>query len=89
MSVIDNPARQRFEYVVDGRTAFVDYRRAEGVITLTHAKVPPELEGHGIGSLLARGTLDLLRASGDKVIPACSFIAAFIRRNPDYRDMLA
>jgi uncharacterized protein len=89
MSVIDNIARSRFEYEVEGRTAFIDYRRAGSVLSLTHAKVPPELEGRGIGSSMTRGTLDLIHERGEKVIPLCSFVEAFIRRNPDYQDLLA
>ncbi len=89
MSVIDNTARSRYEYEVEGRTAYIDYRRANGVVSLTHAAVPPELEGRGIGSAMVRGTLDLIRERGEKVIPACSFVAAFIRKHADYQDLLA
>jgi predicted GNAT family acetyltransferase len=85
----DNTARGRFEMEVEGRTAFVTYRRGDGVITLNHAEVPPELEGRGIGGRLVRATLDRVRAEGLKVVPRCSFVAAFIRRNAAYQDMLA
>ena len=87
--ISDNAARGRFEMDVAGRTAFVTYRRSEGVIFLNHAEVPPELEGQGIGGKLVRATLDVIRAEGLKVVPRCSFVAAFIRRNPAYGDMLA
>lgn len=86
--ITDNAARSRFEMDVEGRTAFVTYRRDEGVIFLNHAEVPPELEGQGIGGKLVRATLDAVRAEGLKVVPRCSFVAAFIRRNPAYGDML-
>jgi predicted GNAT family acetyltransferase len=89
MSIVDNTARSRFEYDVEGRTAFIDYRRAGNVLSLTHAEVPQELEGRGIGSLMARGALDLVRERGEKVIPVCSFVVAFIRRHPEYQDLLA
>jgi len=88
-TVRDNPARNRYELALDGGTAFVTYRRAPGVVTLLHAEVPPELEGRGFGSAVVRGTLDLLRADGGKVVPVCPFIVAFIRRHPEYRDLLA
>ena len=89
MSVVDNTARSRFEFVVDGQTAFIDYRRTRGVIALTHAEVPPEIEGRGVGTQMAREVLDAIRASGEKVIPQCSFVEAFIRRNPEYQDLLS
>ena len=85
----DNPALDRFEMIVDGHIAFVAYRRQPPSIVLLHAEVPPELEGQGIGSKLVRATLDALRPEGLKVIPRCPFIAAFIRKNPAYADLLA
>ena len=89
MSVSENSARHRFEYEVEGKTAFLDYRRSPGIVALMHAEVPTELEGRGVGSHLVRGALDLIRPTGDKVVPACSFVAAFIRRNPEYQDLVA
>ncbi|MBS0243702.1 MAG: N-acetyltransferase [Proteobacteria bacterium] len=87
--VIDNKADNRFEMAIDGSVAFVTYRRQEGVVSLNHAEVPKPLEGRGLGSKLARGTLDLIKAEGDtKVVPRCSFIRAFIERNPEYAEMV-
>lgn len=88
--IIDNADRQRFEMQVEGRMAFVSYRRAPGVVTLTHAEVPSELEGRGIGGELVAATLDALRTEGVKVIPRCSFVAAYMRRHAaEYGDLLA
>ena len=89
-TVIDNPDRQRFEMQVEGQIAFVSYRRAPGVVTLTHAEVPGELEGRGVGGQLVAATLDALRAEGVKVIPRCSFVAAYLRRHAtQYTDLVA
>lgn len=88
-TVTDNAAAHRFEMAIEGQTAFVTYRRGEGIIYLNHAEVPPELEGRGIGGKLVRATLDAVRAEGLKVVPRCSFVAAFIRRNSAYQDLLA
>jgi len=87
-SVIDNVSDNRFEMAVDGQTAFLTYRRNGGVIVLNHAEVPRALEGRGVGSDLVRATLDAVRAEGLKVVPRCSFVAAFIRRHPEYADLL-
>jgi predicted GNAT family acetyltransferase len=89
MAISDNTAKSRYEFPVEGYTAFIAYRRTPGVIALTHAEVPPEIEGRGVGSQMARAVLDAVRASGEKVIPQCSFFETFIRRNPDYQDLLA
>ncbi|MBP6011156.1 MAG: N-acetyltransferase [Alphaproteobacteria bacterium] len=87
--VVDKPDRRRFELAIGSEIAFVDYRRDGAVLTLTHAEVPDALSGQGLGSKLARSTLDLIRTRREKIIPQCAFIAAFVRRNPAYRDLLA
>lgn len=85
----DNSARNRFEMDAGNDVAFVNYRLAPGAITLTHTEVPEELEGQGLGSTIVRGVLDIARARGLKVVPACGFVSAFIRKNPSYQDLLA
>lgn len=87
--VRDNPALNRFELEQDGLVAFSAYRREPGRITITHTEVPDEFRGQGIGSKLARGALELVRASGDQLVARCPFIAAYIEKHPEYRDLLA
>ncbi len=87
--VRDNPKEHRFELVVDGVTAFAEYKRAPGRITFVHTVVPDSLGGRGVGSALARGALELVRATGEKVVAECPFIAGFIRKHEAYRSLLA
>jgi hypothetical protein len=87
--VTDNAARSRFELALGADTAFVNYRRAGTVLVLTHAEVPAELEGRGVGSRLVGGALDLVRARGERGVPQCPFVVRFIERHPAYRDLLA
>jgi uncharacterized protein len=87
--IVDNPAQHRYEWLLDGAMAFVEYQRSPGVIAFVHAQVPPHLGGRGIGSRLARAVLEAARANGDKVIAQCSFIAAFISKNPEFQDLVA
>ncbi|WP_426954910.1 GNAT family N-acetyltransferase [Muricoccus radiodurans] len=88
-AVTDNRARHRFEMEAEGHTAFIDYRREAGHIVLIHTEVPKALEGHGIGSRLVRGALELIRAEGLRVVPRCSFVAAWIERHPEAQDLVA
>ena len=88
-SVRDNPAQNRFEMDIGDRLGVASYRLAPGVVTIFHTEVPREVEGRGHGSALVQGTLDLIRARGDKVVPRCGFVRAFIARNPEYRDLVA
>lgn len=87
-AVSDNPARNRFELAVEGETAFANYRRDGGVLTITHTEVPKQLEGRGIGSRLVAGMLDIARAQRLTVVPRCSFVRAYIKRHPHYADLV-
>lgn len=88
-SVIDNIEQRRFELDVEGHTSFIEYRRHGKVITMTHAEVPPVLNGRGIGSALAKGALDLVRSRQETVVPSCPFIASYIKRHTEYQSILA
>ena len=86
--VTDNAAKNRFELEVPGGVAFATYRRAPGVVTILHTEVPQALSGRGVGSELARGLLEMIRTRGEKVVPRCKFLAAFIGKHPEYRDLV-
>ncbi len=89
-NVIDNPQASRYEIHVDGRLAgFVEYRNRPGRIVFTHTEVDAEYEGKGVGSALARGALDDVRARGLAVVPGCPFIKGWISRHPGYEDLVA
>ncbi len=87
--VRDNAALGRVEMTSSGGTAFVEYRRADDRIALLHTEMPEALSGQGVGSKLVRGVLDAVRAEGLKVVPRCEFVAAYVERHPEYRDLLA
>lgn len=90
MTVQDNPAKRRYEAIVDGEVAgYVFYQEREGELVLIHTEVAEEFEGQGIGSRLAAGTLDDIRARGLRIVPLCPFIKGYIERHPDYADLVA
>jgi predicted GNAT family acetyltransferase len=90
IDVRDVPERARFEVDVDGRTVGVlDYRRAADAVVLTHAEVQPAVEGQGIGSALVKGALDDLRDRGERIVPQCSFVRAYVRDHPEYQPLVA
>ncbi len=85
----DNEALDRFELDLNGIIAFVTYRKSPDTITLVHTEVPPELGGKGIGSKLARATLDAVRAQGRKLTVECDFIRNYVGKHAEYGDLLA
>ena len=86
--IIDNKPHHRYEIDVDGVVAYVVYSRAPGTITFIHTIVPESLAGRGIGSKLAKFVLDEARAHGERVIPQCPFIAAYIKKHQEYQDLV-
>lgn len=93
VTVTHAPDSSRYEAHLDGELAgFIDYRAqgADGeVLDLTHTEVFPQFGGQGIGSKLVQGTLDQIRESGRTIVPTCPFVATFVKRHPDYADLLA
>jgi predicted GNAT family acetyltransferase len=88
--VVDNAQARRYEAVLGDRVAaFSDYRLVGGRIVFIHTETAPEFEGRGIGTQLVRGTLDDVRRRGLRMTVKCPFIAAWLKRHPDYRDLLA
>ena len=88
--VIDNPAQHRFELPIDGEgeIAAAYYRIENGRVILTHTEVPQQFSGQGIGSRLAKGVFDAIRASGRKAVLRCPFMGAFAARHPEYSDIV-
>ena len=87
--VRDNPALSRFELDADGVTAFARYRLAGTVMTIDHTETPEAARGRGLASELIKGVLEAARARGFRIVPRCPFVSAYIRRHPEYRDLVA
>jgi uncharacterized protein len=89
VDVRDNPTGNRFEaWLGDDLAGFAEYRPAGNRLVFVHTEVLPAFAGRGIGNRLAAGALDAARERGLKVTPRCPFIAAYIRANPIYADMV-
>ncbi|MFF5180975.1 GNAT family N-acetyltransferase [Micromonospora sp. NPDC000316] len=88
--VEDNPAKNRFEILVDDALAgFTAYVPRGEVLVFTHTEVDRSFQGKGVGAALIQGTLDQVRARGGRVVPQCPFVAAFIDKHPEYADLVA
>lgn len=85
----DNPASHRFELTSDGvLAAYAEYNVLKHGLLFTHTEVLAAFEGQGLGSQLARFALDQVRARGVQAIPVCKFIAGYIRKHPEYLDLV-
>jgi hypothetical protein len=89
-TVRKNERARRYELLVDGELGgYAEYNVLQNAILFTHAEVFPKYEGLGYSSVLVKATLDDVRAMGTHAIPVCQVVAGYIRRHPEYRDLLA
>ena len=84
-----NEAAHRFELHVDGHAAVEVFERFPGGIAYLHTIVPKALEGRGIAAQLVTAALTWARAQQLQVNPVCSYVVAYIRRHPEWQDLLA
>lgn len=89
-SVVDAPAKERFEIRADDDVAgFTQYKRRGHLIALIHTEVSPEYEGKGVARRLISATLDTSREQGMAVLPFCPFVRGYIEKHPDgYLDLV-
>jgi predicted GNAT family acetyltransferase len=84
-----NDELHRYELRLDGQVvAFAEFRVRPSYLVFTHTETDPFFEGRGFASALARGLLDDVRARGEKLKSVCPFISAYLKRHPEYEDLV-
>ena len=86
--LIDNTEDSQYEFKVEGHTPKIEYIKRNGKIWLTHTEVPTALEGRGIGSALVKAVLEDIRSQQLSLIPLCPFVAAYIKRHPEWNELV-
>ncbi|MCS3808966.1 MULTISPECIES: GNAT family N-acetyltransferase [unclassified Xanthomonas] len=81
--------QQRFVVDTEGHHAELVYQLEGARMTITHTLVPDAIAGRGIAAVLVEAALQHARQAGLKVVPACSYAAAYVRRHQQFQDLLA
>jgi predicted GNAT family acetyltransferase len=79
-----NEAEHRYELDAPHGLAIAVYHQHGDSRVFTHTEVPSADEGRGIGARVVKAALDDTKKSGFKIVPACSFVVAYVRRHPEY-----
>ena len=87
LKVVHNPEQNRFEVELEGQLAKLDYMVDGDSIIMTHVGVPYEFRGHGVAGAITKAGLEYAKSKSLRVIPMCSYVAAYIRRNPQYAEL--
>ena len=88
LNIINNEQRQQFQLEIEGELASLEYRLHDGQIVLMHTEVPAALGGRGIGTALAEYALKHAKAHDLPVKVYCPFVAAYLKRHPEYQDIV-
>ena len=85
-----HPEDQEFVATVDGHEAELAYSQpTSNLIDFAHTFVDEALRGKGVGEALAKEGLNYAREKGLRVKTSCKFMDAFVKRHPEYQDLLA
>ena len=87
IEVTQNEPEQRFETWVDGYLSKLDYIQDGKNFVITHVGVSPELRGQGIAGRIVQVGLEYAKERSLRVVPMCSYAAAYIRRHPEYAEL--
>ena len=83
------PGQQRYVYVVGGeQVGLADYRIIGDAMHIVHTEMSPAQRGSGLGARLVQRVLDAVHEQTEyRVVPDCPFVAEFIDRHPQYRQL--
>lgn len=69
--------------------AVLEYSIAEeGRVSFDHTHVPESLRGQGLAAILTQAALTTARQQGWRVIPQCSYVEAYLKKHPEFSDLL-
>jgi predicted GNAT family acetyltransferase len=90
VELLKNEDKKRFELHVEGHVALIEYILTnQNVMYLTHTEVPIGLEGKGVGSSIVVKALKYIKSNNFTLAPLCPFVAAYLKRHPEWKEILA
>ena len=89
IEVVHNTAQKRIEMQIGDQIAMVKYILGSKEIIFTHTEVPEAFEGQGVASKMAKVAVEYAKTSGLRIRPMCPYMAAWIKRHPEYHSITA
>jgi uncharacterized protein len=88
-TIVRVPERSRFEmHEGDTIIGIAAYALSGDRVTFTHTVMDDRYNGRGLGSRLAEFVLNDAAGNGKRIVPVCSFIAAYVRKHHDWDEYL-
>ncbi len=85
----NNQTDHRYEMDEQGMTSWADYRLSGDRLYIDHVESPPALRGTGASGRLMAALAADARRQGLRITPICGFAAAWLRRSPEFGDLVA
>lgn len=82
-------ANQQYEISVDGaRVGLAAYVDSGEQRIFHHTEIDPAFGGRGLASKLMAVALADTRDAGKRIVPRCSFVAAYADKHDEFRDLV-
>jgi predicted GNAT family acetyltransferase len=89
LEVRDVPEESRYDLYLDGvRVGFMDYKLRGNTFTAVHTEIDPAYGGRGLATRFVTEVLDNVRDTGMALRPLCPFVRLFLKRHPEYDDLV-
>eukprot|EP00466_Bigelowiella_natans_P012452 jgi/Bigna1/85763/estExt_fgenesh1_pg.C_60044 len=90
-SPVHNAKVKEFQIVIDGKVAaYVQYEidLKEKTMDLQHTVTETDHRGKGLAGKVVLAAFQYAKAQSLKIIPTCTYIATFLRKNPEWKDQV-
>ncbi|NJC95738.1 MAG: GNAT family N-acetyltransferase [Anaerolineales bacterium] len=87
LDVKQNPDENRFEAWIDNKLSKLDYIQDDRNFVITHVGVHPAFRGQGVAGKITQVGIEYAKRNSLRVVPMCSYAAAYIRRHPEYAEL--
>ena len=88
ITVRHDEAHHRYQALIGEEVAGTAHYRVREEKDFWHTEVKPEYEGKGVGTALAKAVFEDLRARGEKAVIECPFLQSYLKRHPEYADLV-
>lgn len=85
LNIAHDTLNGRFSASVDGHGLELDYLQQGEQLIFTHTGTAPELRGRGLAGRLVEHALQWAAPQGLQLVPACSYVAAYLQRYPRWQ----
>lgn len=89
INIVNNEKENRFEYIVEGELAELQYKIRNNNMYFMHTGVPKSMKGQGIGEAIVKQGLEYAVAQNLNIVVYCPFVKTYLERHPEYTERIS